>query len=76
LGGEPVAEADRFHGKTYVQIVDRVVTGGEVGPFKARLRECSAGGINRRQKIAADFSFDPQSTRPIRGGSLSGQSGD
>ncbi|MFA5265566.1 MAG: SbcC/MukB-like Walker B domain-containing protein [Opitutaceae bacterium] len=35
-----------FTATTYVQIVDRVVTGGEIGPFKARLRECIAGGIN------------------------------
>lgn len=35
-----------FTAATYVQIVDRVVTGGEIGPFKARLRECIAGGIN------------------------------
>lgn len=35
-----------FTGTTYVQIVDRVVGSGEIGPFKARLRECIAGGIN------------------------------
>jgi uncharacterized protein YPO0396 len=35
-----------FTATTYVQIVDRVVTGGEIGPFKAQLRECIAGGIN------------------------------
>lgn len=35
-----------FTAATYVQIVDRVVTGGEIGPFKARLRECIGGGIN------------------------------
>lgn len=35
-----------FTATTYVQILDRVVTGGDIGPFKARLRECIAGGIN------------------------------
>lgn len=35
-----------FTATTYVQIVDRLVTGGEIAAFKARLRECVSGGIH------------------------------